>query len=137
MADPKGGRGLQAEVVGPKGVPAVLLELTPDGRITLGDGSEAVEVGRHSASRWVSVEVDADAESQRYSLSIDGKKTSPDGPFLNRVDSLERITFRTGSREVWIPPPGEDSKYRDVSVDESTDRPIETSTYYIDDVTVR
>ncbi len=36
-----------------------------------------------------------------------------------------------------IPPVGEDSKYKDVSVDADTDRPVDASVYYVDDVSVR
>jgi hypothetical protein len=137
MANPNDGGGLESEVVGPAGAAAVRLALEPDGRVTVNDGAERIEVGRCSPSRWLSVEVDADSGKGRFSLSIDGEKVLSTGRFLENIDSLERVTFRTGPRELWIPPPGEDSKYRDVSVDESTDHPIDPSTYYIDDVRLR
>ncbi len=137
MADPDRGGRLEAEVVGPNRLPAVRLAWEADGRLTL-DGEIAwMNVGRYSASRWVSVEIHADVETQRHSLSIDGKMVLPDARFAHRVDSLEGLTFRTGSMESWIPPPGEDSKYWDVSVEESTDHSIDTSTYYVDEVRVR
>jgi hypothetical protein len=133
-AVPGDGGRLEVEVVGRKGVPAVQLALEAGGRLTVRDGTRQVEVGRYQAARWVPVDVRADSQTQRFSLSIDDKQVLLDGRFANRVDRLERLTFRTGAKELWIPPPGEDSKHRDTSVDEATDHPIDTSTYYIDDV---
>jgi hypothetical protein len=85
-----------------------------------------------------------DTTRGRYSLTVDGRELLTDLAFAENVESVERISFRTGKRRAIFGEQtnfdvhGKDKSqayYYNLPINPSTDHPEPAVSYYIDDVT--
>jgi hypothetical protein len=68
-----------------------------EGKVHVIDGTRAVTVGSCDGREPVAVEIDADASTGKYSLTLDRKRVLSGASFAEPADSLARISFRTGA----------------------------------------
>jgi sialidase-like protein len=59
-------------------------------------GTRPVRLTISGNSEWQTIEIHADATRKQYSIMLNGKPLLADSPFTEPVDSLQRISFRTG-----------------------------------------
>ncbi len=120
---------LEIDVLDARGRRPVRVALTAEGSIAV-DG-EATKAA-YEADSWLSMQVDVDASKQQYTLAVDGTELRKDAPFAETVDSVERVSFRTG-------------EYRTVELDHvrkwdaggvapETDEPIDATIFLVDEV---
>jgi hypothetical protein len=86
---------LYVELQGPRSERPLQLRFDPEWlSLDLGPvGAEPVKIG---LGRWLTVGIRADAGKQSYDLSINGEQVRRGVPFATRVDTLQRLVFRTG-----------------------------------------
>ena len=89
--------------------------------------------------KWYNVTLKMDCNSQKYSLILDNTREIKDIPFAEKVESLEKIVFRTGPYRGYVPPEHVDDAMPKPAGLESEDRPgAETKApacvYWIDDI---
>ncbi len=92
--------------------------------------------------KWHRVELMMDCNSQKYALVLDGYNKIKDIPFAEKVESLERIVFRTGPYRGYVPPEHVDDAMPKPAGLESEDRPgadikAPACVYWIDDVSTK
>ena len=125
---PKNGR-VEVEVTGRKGERPVRIVLGEDGKVKAVDGDKVVELSAYEAGVWLSFEVKVDAAKGEYSVSVNNKEVLKKAAFAEKVDSVERLSFRTG-------------KYRKHGVKtrqlkkEVNGEPVEEAEYYVNNVSV-
>ncbi len=125
---PSNGR-MEIEVLGRKGERPVRIELTEDGKVKAVDGDKLVELSDYKAGAWLSFEVKVDAAKGEYSISVNNKEVLKNAGFAEKVDSVERLSFRTG-------------KYRKHGVKtrqlktKVIDKPVGEVEYYINNVSI-
>lgn len=106
-------------------------------------GRRTGEQIRITPQRWYDVELDLDCATQSYSLHIDGVLIQEKIPFTEQTPNLERIVFRTGPWNGFVPsqlievsrierPSGLD--YEDLP---GADTPVAPTVLWIDDLTTR
>ncbi len=59
---------------------------------------------RIQTKKWYTVKLNLDCGSQSYHVSVNGKPVGGSVPFAERVESVERIVFRTGPYRGFVPP---------------------------------
>lgn len=125
---------LEIELMDRFGSRPVRLMFTNDGTIQAADGSRTVTVQSYKPGTWYRVALNADAETGKYSVSIDGKPVLRDAAFEESVLSLERISLRTGMYRASPPRTLDPEKVlTDLPGADNEEKP---STFYLDDVTV-
>jgi hypothetical protein len=67
--------------------------------------------------------MDFDCERQTYSLKIDGRTVNAAVPFAEKIDTVERIVFRTGPWRGQVPPAEMESGGERPSGIDTEDRP--------------
>jgi len=92
---PANGR-MEVEVTGRKGERPVRIQLAEDGKLKAVDGDKTVELSDYKAGVWLSFEVKVDAAKGEYSVSVNNKELLKKAAFAEKVDSVERLSFRTG-----------------------------------------
>jgi len=83
--------------LGRKGERPVRIELTEDGKVKPADGDKLVELSDYKAGAWLSFELKVDAAKGEYSVSVNNKELLKNAGFAQKVDSVERLSFRTGN----------------------------------------
>jgi hypothetical protein len=91
---------------------------------------------------WYDVAMKLNVASQTYGLSVNGKEAISDIPFAEKVNSLERIVFRTGPYRGYVPPEHVDDAMPKPAGLESEDLPgadekAPLCVYWIDDVSIQ
>ena len=86
---------LYVELQGPRSERPLQLRFDPEW-LSLDLGRVGVEPVGIGPGRWLSVGIRADAGTQSYDLSINGEPVRRGVRFATRVDSLQRLVFRTG-----------------------------------------
>jgi hypothetical protein len=125
---PKNAR-MEVEVTGRRGERPVRIELTEDSRLKAADGDKIVELSTYKAETWLSFEVRVDAAKGEYSVSLNNKEVLKKAGFAEKVDSVERLSFRTG-------------KYRKHGLktrqlgQEVNDEPVGEVEYYVNNVSI-
>jgi hypothetical protein len=124
---------LEIELMDRFGSRPVVLMFTDSGSIQAVDGSRTVDLQSYKPDTWYTFSLTADAGSGKYSVSIDGKRVLNGAAFAESVLSLERVSFRTGA---YRPSPARNIDPEKILIDlPGADNPVQTATYYIDDVT--
>ena len=89
-------------------------------------------MGTYEADSWLSMQIDADVSTQQYTLTVDGVESAKDVPFTETVESVERVSFRTGEyRTVELHNVG---KWDAGGVAPETDQPADAVVFFVDDV---
>ncbi len=86
---------LEVEVQGPRTERPLKLRLDQDW-LALDIGTADADPIRIGLGRWMTIGLRADARSQSYDLSVDGEWVRRGVPFATKVDTLQRLVFRTG-----------------------------------------
>jgi hypothetical protein len=99
-----------------------------------GNQNEIVTLVRYEPNHWYDIALRFDQARGVFDVTVDGQRLLAGAEFLDPVDSLERISFRTGefrSSPTTRDPksPGEDFPNADKSLPEAI--------FFIDDVSVR
>jgi hypothetical protein len=105
----------------------VRLSLAEDGKIKAVDGNKTVELASYSANQWLTLTIEADAVSGKFTASLSGNLLLKDAAFAENVPALQRLSFRTG-------PHSQMSDQAKTSV--TTDAPVEPAIYVIQEVKV-
>jgi hypothetical protein len=131
MVDAPGAGQLQIELWSPTGdVRPVRIVLTPDGVIgTMNSGAEAAEIGRFKAGQWVTMKIEADTKSRKYSVMIEGKPAATDLDFAENANALARLVFRTGNYRRPAPISAQ-TRW----IDPATDKPTAPARFRVGDV---
>ena len=87
---------LVIEVADRYGNRPVRFSLTDDGRAHVRNGTDQPDAAAYQTDEWLDVSVDANVAQQTFSLSMNGKSLASDAAFAEHVQSIERISFRTG-----------------------------------------
>ncbi|MGW8315242.1 MAG: hypothetical protein ACWGNV_06550 [Bacteroidales bacterium] len=87
---------LQVELQNGRGLPALRMVLEPDGNLTVKDGYRMAQVMPYEPDRPYAFRITFDVPGRVFSLYVDGNLMIS-RRFFAPVQSLERITFRTGA----------------------------------------
>jgi len=121
---------MEIDVLSRDGRRPVSIALNETGKIVAVDGGKSKTVSSYQAGRWISFNVNVDAEKNKYSLAVDGRKLLKNAAFAEQASTVERISFRTGKyrrlglgsdREGDLPKAGE---------------PVPQAIYHINDVKI-
>lgn len=93
---------LHVELVDEKSVGPVRIMFAADGYVQAKNAGPFRRLIPYEAGTWYEFTVHADVVSRRFQLTINGQLVVEDGFFIEVVESLERIVFRTGRRR-WEP----------------------------------
>ncbi len=110
------------------------LRLDEHGRITAFDGNqnEPVVIAEYKPGVWYRLDIHVDVEG-KYDVSLDGRMALEGAELLDPVQSLERITFRTGPYRIEPILRDPKSPGKDVA---HPDDPVAPAYYYVDDLDV-
>jgi hypothetical protein len=92
---PQNGR-IEVEILDRKGERPVRIYLSEDSKVKAANGNELVELSDYNAGQWLSFEVKVDAAKSEFSIAVNNKILLKKAVFAEKVDSVERLSFRTG-----------------------------------------
>jgi PelA/Pel-15E family pectate lyase len=113
----------------------VRLVFAEDGQIKVVDGAKLLNLSAYQTGLWYEVAFKADVAKGRFDVSLDGKPVASAAAFAEYVESVERISFRTGVHRT--DPTLKTST--DATPDRTTpnpDIPDQVAVYHIDDVQI-
>jgi hypothetical protein len=87
---------LEIDVMDQKGQRPLRLTLDDDGSVMANDGEIMKKVGCYTENKWVAFEIKVDVTAGTYSLKLNGKPVVTNSSLAIKVDSVERLEFRTG-----------------------------------------
>jgi hypothetical protein len=119
---------LAIELADPRGAAAVQIALRADGQIWARSACHWHAVGRYRAHEARDITLSADVTRQRYRLLIDGQVALEEGTFARAVNTLHRITFRTGP--AYTQPTPETDHHAEGDLPDA-DTPVPQATYYL------
>jgi hypothetical protein len=114
----------------------VRLRFDERGHITALDGNrnEPVSIADYKPGTWYRIAIRVDVKKGGYDVLLDGAEVLKNAETLDPVQSLERITFRTGPYRIQPILRDPKSPGEDVA---SPDDPVPPAVFYIDDVEVQ
>jgi hypothetical protein len=129
------GGALEIEVTDRFGSRPVRLVLADDERIKIVDGAKRLDLAPYQADRWYDMKIEIDVAKGKFDISLDGKPAASTAAFAEFVQSVERISFRTGPRreEPTLKTPTDTMPDR---VTPNPDLPQPPAVYHIDDVAI-
>jgi hypothetical protein len=119
---------LEIELLDARGRRPIQLQLSDNGKIEATTGAGKTTLGDYQAGRWLDFDIDADATTQTFSITLDGKVLLQSAAFAageGAVDAVERFSLRTGEYR------GLGGK---VFVNDAEDVPTAPAVFWIDDV---
>jgi len=125
----KDGR-LEIDVTNKNGFRALSIAMTKAGIIRALCRDKTVDVQPYHAGKWLSFKLTIDATSRKFSLDINGKQVLADADFLENVNTVQRISFRTGKYRRIVPPKPKKKDLPNAGV------PVKEAVYYINDVSI-
>jgi hypothetical protein len=125
---PANGR-MEVEVTGRKGERPVRIELAEDGKLKAVDGDKVVELSDYKAGVWLSFEVKVDAAKGEYSVLVNKREVLKKAAFAEKVDSVERLSFRTGKYRMH----GRKTRQLEKEVN---GEPVDEVEYYVNNVSI-
>ncbi len=110
---------LEIDVVDHAGKRPVQIVLDDKGGLSVIDGSKIRAVGSYTAEHWISIWIEIDLPAQIFSVTIFGGQAQSNIKFACEVDSVERLSLRTGTYRIFpklntINQPGRDLPHPDV-----------------------
>lgn len=135
-ADTKNTGKLEIDMTDQFGNRPVRICLNEKGYITAKEGSTEKILQSYQKGKWYTVNLTVAANVQgSYTLSIDGKKVVNNAPLAEAVQSVERLSLRTGSYRD-LPNRLTPNETKDAPL-ENADIPCPPTLFYIDDVTIK
>ncbi|MDQ8199408.1 hypothetical protein QEH56_14675 [Pelagicoccus enzymogenes] len=125
---------LEIEVLDRQGRRPVRLFLADNGQLKVADGKGERVVAHYSSGQWHELSLDVDTAKGRFDLRLDGREIARGVTFAESVDSVERLSLRTGAFRT--EPTRSTSRYGVMEDLGGADNPVPQVTYYIDDVVV-
>jgi len=126
---------LEIELTDRFGYRPVRLVFTEDGRIQTLNGAQPTRLASYQPGTWYEVGLTADVTRGRFDVSLDGKPVATAAVFTEYVQSVERISFRTGARRD-LPTLKTSTDHTPDCVSPNPDLPAPLAIYHIDDVTI-
>ncbi len=123
---------LEIDVTAVNGARALSIVLNEGGKLQALCSKGSVELGRYQPGRWMKVEITPDASRGTFSVSINGEEVLKSAGFLEKVDALQRLVFRTGRYRRVVPA----KKPEKVDLP-NAGVPVEQAEYDIDNVSIR
>jgi len=96
LAGQSGNGRMEIEVASRTGKRPVRLTLTEKGRIKAADGKRVVDLQKYEPEKWLSFTVNVNITKSTYNLAINEKQILKNAGFAEKVDSVQRLSFRTG-----------------------------------------
>jgi hypothetical protein len=126
---------LEVELTDRFGYRPVRLIFAEDGQIKIVNGAETTSLVPYQPNQWYDVDLSADVPHGRFDVSIDGKPLASATAFAEAVESVERISFRTGPYRDWptFKTSTDDTPDR---VSPNPDAPEPLAVFHIDDVRI-
>jgi len=114
----------------------VRIKFDNDGKIKAINGGKEVELQSYDANKWYELDIDIDARPYgNYSLFIDGVNALKDAELAVAVNSVERVSFRTGPYRNL---PNRKTPNQDPAPPlPGADNPVEETVFYIDDFSAK
>ncbi len=124
---------LEIELMDRFGNRPIRLAFTNSGKIDVNDGSQRVTIGEYVPNQWYEFELTIDATVfGSYDLTIDGEQVMTGAALAEAVQSVERLSFRTGAFRT-RPTRRTESEIPEPDL-EGADEPVPTAVFHIDDV---
>jgi PelA/Pel-15E family pectate lyase len=113
----------------------VRMLLAEDGQIKIADGGQLRSLSPYQTDHWYDVTLNVDVAKGRFDVSLDGNPAASALAFAEYVESVERISFRTGAyrTEPTLRNLPDNTPDR---VAPNPDVPEPLAVYHIDDVTI-
>jgi hypothetical protein len=124
---------LEIDVTDARGLRPARLALTAEGVLTAENGRKRENLGTYAAKTWLDLELDVDTRSRRYTVRLGGKTVLENAAFAERVETVERLSLRTGPYREYPYLTTKNETDDDVA---NPDDPEPLAVYYVDDVKV-
>jgi hypothetical protein len=129
----KNGR-MEVDILSKDGRRPVRIVFSEAGRIEVTDGSKVVDKGSYQADKWLSSSIAVDATAGTFNVNFgdeSGGAIVKDLAFAEKVESVERISFRTGEyRKLGI---GQRENEDDLP---NAGDPVKAAVFYINNVSI-
>jgi hypothetical protein len=131
MAKHLGRRAFEIELWNEFGdVRPVRILLLSDGNIEAATATNRrVHLGQFTVNQWMTIKIEADAANGKFSVTLNGKSVGIDLLPAEKTDLFQRLIFRTGEYRA-LPIRGDE-------VPASTDKPTESSEYFLRRVSIQ
>lgn len=126
---------MEIEIVDHAGIRPVRLVLGGDGKMRASNRGALVDVGPYRAGTWLRINLAIDTLAGKYSLSIDGNVVLQQVGLAESVESVERLSFRTGAFRT--EPTRRSDRYGVLEDLPTPDDPVAPAIFFIDDVVVK
>jgi hypothetical protein len=102
----------------------------PDGNIVAAmESDHRVRLGQCTLNQWMTFKIETDAARGKFSVTFDGTVVATDLPIAQKADLFQRLVFRTGEYRL-LPVRGDE-------VPAGSDKPTESSEYFLRDVAIQ
>lgn len=132
LAGQSGNGRMEVEVADKSGRRPVRVMLTEKRRIQAANGEKVVDLQGYKPDRWLSFRVKINVSESSYSLSVNGRGILKAARFAEEVDSVHRLSFRTGKYRMV----GKVLKADGAALPRAGD-PVTKAVYYLNNVKVR
>jgi hypothetical protein len=126
---------LEIEVLDRSGHRPIRLVLDEDGYFQVNDGGELLTAGGYDPGSWYQVKMIVNVLDETFDLVIDDKVIVQRARFSESVESVERLSFRTG--EYRAEPKRETDRYGFLGDLPKADDPVPVAVFYIDELIIR
>ena len=125
---------LEIEVLDRQGRRPVRIRLTENAKLQVSNGTVEMEAGHYQEGKWHELTIEINTAVGRFTLRLDGREVTSQADFAERVDSVERLSLRTGGFR--SEPSRATHRYGVMEDLEHADDQAARVTYYIDDVVI-
>jgi hypothetical protein len=127
---------LEIDVTDQYGSRPVRIRFDADGKIRAVNGRKEIVVQTYNPDQWYNLKLTVDASSSgSYSLSVNGKEVVKNAVLAEAVQSVERISFRTGPYR--NEPTRKTPNQKAAPPLPGADDPVALAEFYLDDFRVR
>jgi len=127
---------LEIDVTDRYGNRPVRIRFDNDGKIKAVNGSNEVVIQSYKPDSWYDLKITVDARPfGNYTLSVNGTELLKNAEFAEAVQSVERISFRTGPYRVQ--PNRQTPNQEPAPPLEGADDPVSIAEFYLDDFTMK
>jgi hypothetical protein len=129
---------LDVELDNAHGQRAVRITLAEGGQVEVANGSQAAKVASYTAGKWLAFKIDYNAARQQFSVAMDGRPIVQGADFTVPVNTLQKISFRTGPYRSCATCIEQRHNYFFGHVNPRTDRPLkDPAVFYLDNVSTQ
>jgi len=125
---------LEVELADAAGKRPVRLTFGKNAHMAASDGSETQDLGPYPAGEWFKVNLTVDAVTGIYDLAVDGKKLVAGANLAKAVQTVERLSLRTG--EYRTLPTRKTPNQKPCAPLPGADEPVQEAVFLVDDVVI-